>query len=152
MTDLKTINRLPINKSEIRALIPHSGLMCLLDRVMEWDDRSIVCLSNTHSHPTNPLRRDGQLSAVHAFEYGAQAVAVHGGLRARSAGVTAAPGYLAALRDARLRVTRLDDVASPLRICAYRLFGDTANAVYECRVSAGDVLLAEGRVTIVLRS
>jgi predicted hotdog family 3-hydroxylacyl-ACP dehydratase len=89
---------------------------------------------------------------VHAFEYGAQAVAVHGGLRARSAGVTAPPGYLAALRDARLRVTRLDDVASPLQICAYRLFGDTANAVYECRVSAGDVLLAEGRVTIVLRS
>jgi len=30
------------------------------------------------------------------------------------------------------------------------LFGDT-NAVYECRVSAGDVLLANGRITIMLR-
>ena len=126
--------------------------MCLLDSVSEWDDRSIICTSNTHRDPANPLRRDGRLSAVHAFEYAAQAVAVHGGLRARSAGVTAPPGYLAALREARLHVMRLNDVASPLRICAHRLFGEGANAVYECRVSAGDVLLADARITIILRT
>ena len=147
---LKTISSIPINKPEIRSLIPHSGLMCLLDSVSEWDDQSITCISNTHRDPANPLRRDGRLSAVHAFEYAAQAVAVHGGLRARSAGVTPPPGYLAALRDARLQVIRLDDVASPLQICVYRLFGD-ANVVYESRVSAGDVLLADARITIVLR-
>jgi predicted hotdog family 3-hydroxylacyl-ACP dehydratase len=149
---LKTVNDIPINKAEIRTLIPHSGLMCLLDRVNEWDDRSIVCISNTHRDPANPLRRNGRLSAVHAFEYAAQAAAVHGGLRARSAGATAPPGYLAALRDAHLHVMRLDDVALPLQICAYRLFGETANTVYECRVSAGDILLADGRITIMLRA
>jgi predicted hotdog family 3-hydroxylacyl-ACP dehydratase len=152
MKDSNTINNTPINKSEIRTLIPHSGLMCLLDSVIEWDDQSIVCSTNTHRDSANPLRRDGQLSALHAFEYGAQAAAVHGGLRARSAGVTAPPGYLVALRDARLQVTRLDDVASPLQICAHRLFGDAANTVYECNVSAGGVLLAEGRITIMLRT
>ena len=151
MKGLKTVNDISINKAEIRTLIPHSGLMCLLDRVTEWDDRSIVCISNTHRDPANPLRRDGRLSAVHAFEYAAQAAAVHGGLRARSAGATAPPGYLAALRDAHLHVMRLDDVASPLQICAYRLFGEAANTVYECRVSAGDILLADGRLTIMLR-
>jgi predicted hotdog family 3-hydroxylacyl-ACP dehydratase len=149
---LKTVNDIPINNAEIRTLIPHSGLMCLLDRVNEWDDRSIVCISNTHRDPANPLRRDGRLSAVHAFEYAAQAAAVHGGLRARSAGATAPPGYLAALREAHLHVMRLDDVALPLQICAYRLFGETANTVYECRVSAGDILLADGRITIMLRA
>jgi predicted hotdog family 3-hydroxylacyl-ACP dehydratase len=148
----KTVNYVPINKPEIRTLIPHSGLMCLLDSVTEWDDRSITCISNTHRDPGNPLRRDGRLSALHAFEYAAQTVAVHGGLRARSAGMTAPPGYLAALRDAHLRAMRLDDIASPLQICAHRLFGDAANTVYECRVSAGDVLLADGRITIVLRT
>ena len=112
------VNDIPINKAEIRTLIPHSGSMCLLDSVAEWDDRSIICISNTHRDPANPLRRDGRLSAVHAFEYAAQAAAVHGGLRARSVGVTAPPGYLAALRDARLHVMRLDDVASSLQICA----------------------------------
>src|SRR5438093_13769147 len=152
MNARKTVNTVPINKSEIRRLIPHSGLMCLLDSVSEWDDRSIICISNTHRDPANPLRRNGRLSAVHAFEYAAQAVAVHGGLRARSTGVTAPPGYLAALRAARLHVMRLNDVASPLRICAHRLFGEGANAVYECSVSAGDALLVDGRITIMLRA
>ncbi len=152
MKGLKTVNDIPINKPEIRTLVPHSGPMCLLDSVTEWDDRSIMCISNTHRDPSNPLRRDGQLSAVHAFEYAAQAVAVHGGLRASAAGVTASPGYLAALRDARLQVMRLDDIALPLQIYASRLFGEATNAVYECRVSGGDVLLADGRITIMLRA
>jgi predicted hotdog family 3-hydroxylacyl-ACP dehydratase len=146
------VNDIPINKAEIRTLIPHSGSMCLLDSVVEWDDRSIICISKTHRDPANPLRRDGRLSAVHAFEYGAQAAAVHGGLRARSLGVTAPPGYLVALRDARLYVMRLDDVASPLRIRAHRLFGEAANTVYECQISVGDILLAEGRITMILRT
>src|SRR6266542_2256106 len=93
---------LPFTKAEIRPLFPNSVLMCLLDELTQWDDRSITCVSNTHRDPANPLRRDGRLSALHAFEYGAQAAAVHGGLRARSVGTTAAPGYLAALRDAHL--------------------------------------------------
>jgi predicted hotdog family 3-hydroxylacyl-ACP dehydratase len=141
-----------INKAEIRTLIPHSGLMCLLDGVTQWDDRTITCVSNTHRDPANPLRRDGRLSAVHAFEYGAQAAAVHGGLRARSVGAIAPPGYLAALRDARVHVASLDDIDSPLQIFASRLFGDKANTVYECRVTAGDVLLASGRITIMERT
>ena len=142
---------LPINKAEIQALIPHSGLMCLLDSVTQWDDRSIVCMTNTHRDPANPLRRTGRLSALHAFEYGAQAAAVHGGLRARSVGATAPPGYLAALRNARLHATRLDDIDGPLEIFASRLFGDSANTVYECRVSAGNTVIAEGRIMIILR-
>ena len=141
-----------INKAEIRTLIPHSGTMCLLDEVTQWDDRSITCITNTHRDPANPLRRDERLSAVHAFEYGAQAAAVHGGLRARSVGKIAPPGYLAALRDARLHVAFLDDIRSPLQICANRLFGDSANTVYECRVLADNALLANGRVTIIQRA
>jgi len=126
------LNDTPVNKAEIRTLIPHSGSMCLLDSVAGWDDRSINCISNTHRDPANPLRRDGRLSAVHAFEYAAQAAAVHGGLRARSAGVTAPPGYLAALRDAHLYAMHLDDVASPLQIRAHRLFGEAANPAESC--------------------
>jgi predicted hotdog family 3-hydroxylacyl-ACP dehydratase len=144
-------NGTTINKAEIRTLIPHSGLMCLLDEVTQWDDRSITCVTNTHRDPANPLRRDGRLSALHAFEYGAQAAAVHGGLRARSVGKIAPRGYLAALRDAHLHAAHLDDIASPLRICANHLVGEGANTIYECRVLAGNILLANGRITIVQR-
>jgi predicted hotdog family 3-hydroxylacyl-ACP dehydratase len=97
------------------------------------------------------LRRDGRLSALHAFEYGAQAAAVHGGLRARSVGAIAPPGYLAALRDARLHVASLDDIRCALQVHALRLFGDGANTVYECCVSARDLPIAEARITIVQR-
>jgi predicted hotdog family 3-hydroxylacyl-ACP dehydratase len=142
---------MPINKAEIRTLIPHSDLMCLVDEVSHWDDRSIVCITKTHCDTANPLRREGRLSALHALEYGAQAAAVHGGLRAREAGASAPPGYLAALRDARLHATRLDAISLPLEIRAIRLFGDGANTVYECRVLAGHFLVAEGRVIIVQR-
>ena len=140
-----------INKAEIRTLIPHSDLMCLLDEVEHWDDRSIACISNTHRDPENPLRREGHLSALHALEYGAQAAAIHGGLRARAAGNIAPPGYLAALRNGRLHVTRLDYIHLPLRIWATRLYGEGANTVYEFSLSVATVVLAEGRVTIVQR-
>src|SRR5262245_36203015 len=141
-----------IDKAEIRTLIPHSGLMCLLDEVRQWNERSIVSITNTHRDLANPLRRQGRLSAVHAFEYGAQAAAVHGGLRARAAGTMAPPGYLAALRDGRLHVTRLDYIHLPLRICARHLFGEGANTVYEFLIAAATVPVAEGRVAIVERA
>ena len=141
-----------IGKPDIRQLIPHSGTMCLLDEVIEWDDHAIVCSTETHSDPANPLRRNGQLSAVHALEYGAQAAAIHGGLRARAAGTTAPPGYLAAIRDAEFFVERLDDIPIGLEVRAERLFGEAVNTVYDCKVSSGDRLLARGRVTIMLRS
>jgi len=143
------LNDVSIYKAEIRTLIPHSGLMCLLDQVTQWDEQSIVCVANTHRDPANPLRSHGRLSALHAFEYGAQAAAVHGGLRARAAGTVAPAGYLAALREGRLQVARLDYIHLPLRICAKHLFGDGANTVYEFALSAATILVAEGRVTIV---
>ena len=125
--------------------------MCLLDAVLEWNDQSIVCISDTHRDRANPLRRNGRLAAVHAFEYGAQSAAIHGGLRARAAGTTAPPGYLAALRDAQLYIERLDDIPQSLEVRAQRLFGEAADTVYECEISGAGKLLAKGRVTIMLR-
>ena len=98
------------------------------------------------------VRRHGRLSALHAVEYGAQAAAVHGGLRARSAGVTLPASYLAALRDVHLYAAHLDNVTAALQVRARRLFGNTSNTIYECDVSAGDIALAEGRITIMLRT
>jgi predicted hotdog family 3-hydroxylacyl-ACP dehydratase len=140
-----------VNQNEIRELIPHSGSMCLLESVVAWDEQSIVCTSHTHLDRTNPLRRDENLSAIHAFEYGAQAVAIHGGLRARSAGTSPPPGYLAALRDASVEVRMLDRFTDPLVVRANALISDSANSVYKCIISVGEAVVAQGRVTIILR-
>ncbi|QQS53944.1 MAG: hypothetical protein IPM89_14070 [Candidatus Competibacteraceae bacterium] len=138
-----------IDKSQIQTLIPHAGAMCLLETVTAWDEQSITCLTQTHRDPVNPLRRQGRLPAVMAFEYGGQAAAIHGGLRARAVGQTATPGYLAALRDARWFVADLDGIAEPLEVAAHLLLGDGAHCLYAIQVSAAGRLLAETRITIV---
>ena len=71
---------LPIEVGRIRELLPHAGSMCLLERVVECDAKSIRCETRTQVDRANPLRRDGPLSSVCAIEYAAQAMALHGAL------------------------------------------------------------------------
>ncbi|UCE90426.1 MAG: hypothetical protein JSW10_06340, partial [Pseudomonadota bacterium] len=77
---------MPIERDELCSLIPHAGTMCLLHTVEQWDEVSIVCTAISHHEADNPLCSKGALGAVHALEYGAQAMAVHGGLLAREKG------------------------------------------------------------------
>ncbi|MEZ5585121.1 MAG: hydroxymyristoyl-ACP dehydratase [Candidatus Competibacteraceae bacterium] len=140
-----------IDKVGILELIPHRGTMCLLDGVTAWDDHSIFCTSSTHRGPDNPLRCQNSLAALHAIEYGAQATAIHGGLRARQAGQQAPPAYLAAMKEIRLFVDTLDSIETPLTVEANRLAGDTGHFIYAFRVSAAQQVLAEGRVIVMTR-
>ena len=140
-----------IDKIEIQSLIPHSGTMCLLEQVAAWDAQSIRCLTETHRDPANPLRREGRLCAAHAVEYGGQAAAIHGALRARKEGQTAPPGYLAALRDLRWFADALDADAAPLEVEARLVLGEGVQCIYAIAVSAAGRLLAEARLTIAPR-
>src|SRR5262245_26806280 len=93
-----------LGRDAVAALIPHQGTMCLLERVLEWDRDHIVLATATHRSPTNPLLLDGRLRSIHLCEYGAQAMAVHGGLSAQADGRRAQPGFLVSLRDVQLHV------------------------------------------------
>ncbi|MFO1424677.1 MAG: hypothetical protein U1F70_13710 [Candidatus Competibacteraceae bacterium] len=137
-----------LDQARIQTLIPHAGAMCLLDAVIAWDEDSILCLTETHRDPANPLRRQGRLAMVHACEYGAQAAAIHGGLRARAAGQSAPAGYLAALRDVRWFAEDLAAVEAPLEVAACLVLGDADYCIYAIQVSAADRTLAEARITI----
>ncbi|MFO1429424.1 MAG: hypothetical protein U1F76_04675 [Candidatus Competibacteraceae bacterium] len=140
-----------IDRAAIQRLIPHAGTMCLLDRVIAWDETSILCETTTHREPTNPLRRQGRLAGLHALEYGAQAAAVHGGLLAATAGGQALPCYLAALRAARLYSDYLDGIAMSLQVSARRLLGNAGDCIYRIEIRADATVLAEARVTIITR-
>ncbi|MET0225163.1 MAG: phosphotransferase, partial [Dokdonella sp.] len=58
--------------ADIRALVPHGGDMCLLERIVSVNDTQIVCATFSHRSPKNPLRHAGRLAALHLAEYGAQ--------------------------------------------------------------------------------
>jgi predicted hotdog family 3-hydroxylacyl-ACP dehydratase len=140
-----------VQKADWSSLIPHQGSMCLLDDVVDWTDSTIHARSVSHRDPANPLRSDGRLRALHLCEYGAQAMAVHGGLIARAAGGVAAPGFLVSLRAVELHVDRVDDLACPIDVHAERLLGGEGSWQYAFRVEHAGALLATGRAAVIVR-
>lgn len=139
---------MPIERTTLCNLIPHTGAMCLLDRIEEWDDDVIVCISQSHRAPENPLRRNGRLSALHVFEYAAQAAAAHGALLT---GVRdAEPRVFAALRDAYLSHAYLDAIEAPLEIISTRLLVDGGNAVYSTEIRGGGSTIARARLFLMV--
>lgn len=124
--------------------------MCLLDQLLHWTASDIVCSANSHRDAGNPLRSTRGLLGPCAVEYAAQAMALHGAL-ITAAGAPPMPGYLGSVRELRLAVLRLDDIAGALRVQAQRLAGDTSLVSYAFQVlDASGRLLADGRASIVL--
>lgn len=140
-----------IGREQILALVPHQGGMCLWDEVLDWSAEQIQLRAFNHLAPGHPLRSDGQLHAIHLCEYGAQAMAVHGGLRARERGGAATPGVLVALREVQLYVSRIDDLDGPLLAQAQVLIESATSQQYAFSVHHGDQLLAEGRAAVMLQ-
>jgi len=138
-----------IVKTDWDSLIPHRGAMSLLDSVVDWDDTRVHLTAISHTHTDNPLRSDGRLRAVHLCEYGAQAMAVHGGLLAQREGKVAAPGLLVSLRSVRLHVARVDELPGPLDVHAIKLLDGGASWQYEFRVEHRGQVLAEGRAAVI---
>jgi len=136
----------------IAALIPHAGTMCLLERIEHWDDSSVVLATATHRRLDHPLATPSGLRAIHLCEYGAQAMAVHGGLAARARGEPAGPGLLVSLRDVMLGCDFIQDLAGELLVEARRLHDNGAAWQYEFRVTHAGRLLAEGRATVSVAS
>ena len=136
----------------IAGLIPHAGTMCLLDRVEAWNAQRIRCIATNHRDPAHPLRSASGLLASAAIEYAAQAAAVHGGLHARAAGSTAAPGFLASARAVTLHRLRLDDLAGELAVETEHLAGDGRQLLYAFTLTHAGEAVADGRLAVVLDS
>lgn len=141
-----------IEREELCEMIPHAGTMCLLDGVTSWDDTRIACQSRSHQNPHNPLLKNGKLSAIHAVEYAAQAMAVHGCLLARAKGEQLKPGYLAALKDVHLHVRHLHAMPDPLTVKAEQLMAGGGNLMYTLEVFSGEQKIATARATVVTQT
>jgi predicted hotdog family 3-hydroxylacyl-ACP dehydratase len=125
--------------------------MCLLERVESWDEMNIVCTALSHRAKDNPLRLHGKLAAIHALEYAAQAMALHGGLTARRKRQYVRSGFLVAVRHAQIHIDRLDVLDHPLTIVANQLMASGANQIYQTMVSAAGQLIAEARLATMNR-
>ena len=138
-----------IEREQLCALIPHAGDMCLLDRVDQWGQTTISCSSNSHLLAHNPLLNNNKLAAVHAVEYAAQSMAVHGGLLAREQGMPPAQGFIAALREIKLHVDYLHDKPGALQIRAEAMLSNADAMIYSFEITSGALAIAEGRITVM---
>jgi predicted hotdog family 3-hydroxylacyl-ACP dehydratase len=131
----------------VAALLPHAGAMRLIDGVVDFDARCIVCVSGRHLDPDHPLREGGRLSPVTGIELAAQAMAAHGALLSDGRPMQ---GWLARIRDCVVQCERMDDLPSPLRIEAERLAGDARALSYRFAVSASDAVVLSGSALVAL--
>lgn len=139
-------------RSQLAALIPHAGSMCLLEAVDEWTAEWIRCSARSHTDSANPLRRHGRLAALHLVEYAAQAMAVHGALLAQGGPQS---GMIGALREVRCHVARIDDLVQPLEVSATRRLARNDGLIYDFVVRLRESptrTLCEGRISVVLRA
>lgn len=139
-----------LTQADFASLVPHAGDMCLLDGVVAFDDASIHAVSSMHSAPGHPLRGVNGLHAIHLAEYGAQATAVHGALRAKANGATQPrPGMLVSLRGVKLAVERVDTLQGRLDVFAECLLADDAGAQYTFRIEHDGREIASGRAAVI---
>ncbi|WP_043114470.1 hypothetical protein [Solimonas soli] len=141
-----------LDRAGLAALVPHGGAMCLWDELLAADQTTVQLRTQGHRDAAHPLRRDGELAALHLIEYGAQAMAVHGGWLARRAGGGVRPGVLVAVREVEFAVTRLDDLPAPLEGLATRLVAGELGWVYEFRIVSAARELARGRASVIHRA
>lgn len=139
-----------LRQPSIGELVPHGGAMCLLEEVLAWDDEHVIAATRTHRAEDNPLRRDGHLDPVHLCEYGAQAMAVHGGLLAHRGGQRARPGFLVSLREVWLAAGYVELCGSALEVTAKRIHGDASGWQYAFAVHHEGRPLATGRATVAM--
>jgi predicted hotdog family 3-hydroxylacyl-ACP dehydratase len=138
---------LSVDRAAIAGLVPHQGAMCLLDRALAWDGTRILCETERHRDPANPLRRDGMLPAVCGLEFAFQAMALHGAL---GAGAPQAVGFVTSLREVALEVERLDDIAAPLQVEATALLAEPGGFIYRFALSAEGRNLMTGQAAVIL--
>ena len=143
-------NDLELAQIKVETLIPHSGGMCLLEKIMECSPEKIICQTQTHLDESNPLKIEGSLSKMHLIEYGAQAVAVHGGLIERLSLSKLEPrlGYIALLKSIKWGTI---DPASPfLEVKAHFITANDMSKLYEFYVmDAVQQCVCSGQVMVV---
>ena len=136
-----------LDHAGIAARLPHAGRMCLLERVLYWDERSIRCNAFSHRAADNPLRNAAGLATLAAIEYAAQAAAVHGALVRND--TSPRSGVLAALKNVTATRPWLHQMTDEIVVEATLLHTDPAGGIFDFAVLAGAERVLSGQFTLM---
>lgn len=132
----------------IPTLLPHSGPMLLLDRILAHDDHATRCAVAPDRSFLFQLRSE-EVPAWVALEYMAQCAAVHGSLLARLQRQAPPAGLFVGSRRVVFRrdAFRFDE---PLAVTAKAIGRTAAGAAFQCRVTplATEEVLVTGQILV----
>jgi predicted hotdog family 3-hydroxylacyl-ACP dehydratase len=134
------------SRSELAGLLPHSGPMLLLERVVSHAEDQTICALDPAA---SDLFRDaeGNVPGWVALEWMAQCVAAHGGLLARAAGRRPSPGMLVGAR--RIELLRREFAPGEMLEVEARYAGSAgALASFACALRAGPEVVATGSLSV----
>jgi predicted hotdog family 3-hydroxylacyl-ACP dehydratase len=131
---------------DIRLLLPHSGPMVLLDRVIRADEESLC--AEVRIRPDSLFCAQGGVGAWIGLEYMAQAIGAYAGYTGLLRGEPVKIGFLLGTR--RYECSRpLFTVGSLLKVCVKRVVQiDNGLASFDCRIDDDHGSLANANVTV----
>lgn len=130
----------------IEEVVPHRQDMCLLQRILRWDQDSIE--AELVVPATGLFIEDGEMPAWIGIEYMAQAIAAWAGCRARAAGSVPQLGFLLGSRRYSSQRSGFPS-GSRLRVQARReLLGDNGLGLFACRILADEEEWAVANVSV----
>ena len=125
-----------MKKFAVEKLLPHSGRMVLLNRVIEFDEEYMVTEVIVRD---DGLFGDGKtVPAWLGIEYMAQTIAALGGMKRRLAGKSLNLGFLLGTRRYDCNV-EIFPVGSVLTVSVKRLVEDQGLGVFDCRITAESI-------------
>lgn len=133
---------------DIRTLVPHSGTMSLLGRLLAADDETLC--AEVAIGPGTLFCEGGQVGAWVGVEYMAQAVAAHAGYCALLRGERPKVGFLLGTRRYQCGVAGFA-AGTVLKVHVQRaLQGENGLGAFECRIedAGSGIELASATITV----
>jgi len=116
---------------DVAGLIPHSGSMVLLDRIIDYDDQGLT--AELAVRGDGLLGDDKAVPAWAGIEYMAQAIAAYAGVMARRVGEPIRLGFLLGTRRYTSNVAAFK-VGATLTIWVKKIMQDDNLGVFDCRI------------------
>lgn len=120
-----------IDLSDIAGLIPHSGRMILLDKIIDFSEDTLSAELTVRDDGL--LGNDQFVPAWAGIEYMAQAVAAYAGIQSKLAGKPIKLGYLLGTRRYVANVARFA-VGSTMTIAVKKIIQDDKLGVFDCKI------------------
>jgi predicted hotdog family 3-hydroxylacyl-ACP dehydratase len=122
--------------SDVAELLPHTGGMIWVDKVLAWDENSVTAELTVRG---DALFGEGNSAPAWAgIEYMAQTIGLYAGLHAKRAGEPIRLGFLLGTRRFESN-TPAFRIGSVLTVQAEKVMQDEHLAVFDCRITGDHV-------------